>query len=306
MPVEGNTQPYGLLHGGASVVLAETLGSIGSAIHAFPDKIAVGVDINATHHRSATSGTVTGMATADPPRAAAWRPSRSSSPTRRASGCARRASPARSSTSPSGRLSRRLSWRRARGRSRRAASTRSIWREPRLRVVERRADSLARTADVVAARRVACGVEREPRHEPVGVARAGHGGGGHGADPLGLGEPGRGSISAVPTPRRRNSGSTCGETASTAGSRLSGVRVVASRRTAPATWPSNSATTMQRSSRSAHSAITRRQVGLLLGGGAATQDVASTAHAAPVRPRPRLRAPGPMSGSCSHSQGSAP
>ncbi len=64
MPVEGNTQPFGLLHGGASVVLAETLGSIGSAIHAYPEKIAVGVDINATHHRAATSGTVTGVATA--------------------------------------------------------------------------------------------------------------------------------------------------------------------------------------------------------------------------------------------------
>ncbi|MDO3395012.1 hotdog fold thioesterase [Nocardioides cremeus] len=63
MPVEGNTQPYGLLHGGASVVLAETLGSIGSALHAHPDRVAVGVDINATHHRSATSGTVTGVAT---------------------------------------------------------------------------------------------------------------------------------------------------------------------------------------------------------------------------------------------------
>ncbi len=64
MPVEGNTQPFGLLHGGASVVLAETLGSIGSAIHAYPQKIAVGVDINATHHRAATSGVVTGVATA--------------------------------------------------------------------------------------------------------------------------------------------------------------------------------------------------------------------------------------------------
>lgn len=64
MPVEGNQQPYGLLHGGASVVLAETLGSIGSAIHGHPmDKVAVGVDINATHHRSATSGVVTGVAT---------------------------------------------------------------------------------------------------------------------------------------------------------------------------------------------------------------------------------------------------
>ena len=60
MPVEGNTQPYGLLHGGASVVLAESLGSIGSALHAGPDKVVVGVDINATHTRSATSGWVTG------------------------------------------------------------------------------------------------------------------------------------------------------------------------------------------------------------------------------------------------------
>ena len=63
MPVEGNTQPYGLLHGGASVVLAETLGSIGSALHAHPEKVSVGVDINATHHRSATAGVVTGVAT---------------------------------------------------------------------------------------------------------------------------------------------------------------------------------------------------------------------------------------------------
>nr|WP_205305026.1 hotdog fold thioesterase [Nocardioides sp. 616] len=64
MPVEGNTQPYGLLHGGASVVLAESLGSMGAAVHAHPDRIPVGVDINATHHRSARSGTVTGVATA--------------------------------------------------------------------------------------------------------------------------------------------------------------------------------------------------------------------------------------------------
>lgn len=63
MPVEGNTQPYGLLHGGASVVLAETVGSIGSALHAGPDRIAVGVDINATHHRTISAGTVTGTAT---------------------------------------------------------------------------------------------------------------------------------------------------------------------------------------------------------------------------------------------------
>lgn len=64
MPVEGNTQPYGLLHGGASVVLAESLGSIGAAVHGFPDRFPVGVDINATHHRAAKTGTVTGVATA--------------------------------------------------------------------------------------------------------------------------------------------------------------------------------------------------------------------------------------------------
>ncbi|WP_344967476.1 hotdog fold thioesterase [Streptosporangium fragile] len=63
MPVEGNIQPYGLLHGGASCVLAETLGSTGAAIHAGPGRGAVGIEINATHHRSATSGLVTGVAT---------------------------------------------------------------------------------------------------------------------------------------------------------------------------------------------------------------------------------------------------
>ena len=63
MPVKGNTQPYGLLHGGASCVLAETLGSVGSALHAGPDRIAMGIEISATHHRSATEGFVTGVAT---------------------------------------------------------------------------------------------------------------------------------------------------------------------------------------------------------------------------------------------------
>jgi 1,4-dihydroxy-2-naphthoyl-CoA hydrolase len=64
MPVAGNTQPYGLWHGGASCVLAETLASLGSFMHAQPDRISVGVDINATHHRSVTAGWVTGTATA--------------------------------------------------------------------------------------------------------------------------------------------------------------------------------------------------------------------------------------------------
>ena len=64
MPVEGNTQPFGLLHGGANVVLAESLGSVGTSLHAGPDRKIVGVDINATHHKSATGGFVTGVATA--------------------------------------------------------------------------------------------------------------------------------------------------------------------------------------------------------------------------------------------------
>lgn len=64
MPVEGNTQPYGLLHGGASAVLAETLGSLAAAAHAGPGRVALGIELSATHHRSARSGTVTGTARA--------------------------------------------------------------------------------------------------------------------------------------------------------------------------------------------------------------------------------------------------
>src|SRR5262249_14318360 len=63
MPVAGNTQPYGLLHGGASCVLAETLGSTGAALHAGLHRFTVGIEINATHHRSASEGEVTGVAT---------------------------------------------------------------------------------------------------------------------------------------------------------------------------------------------------------------------------------------------------
>ncbi|MDX3855510.1 hotdog fold thioesterase [Streptomyces sp. AK02-01A] len=63
MPVEGNTQPYGLLHGGASAVLAETLGSVGAMLHGGSTRIAVGVDLNCTHHRGVRSGIVTGVAT---------------------------------------------------------------------------------------------------------------------------------------------------------------------------------------------------------------------------------------------------
>ena len=64
LPVAGNEQPFGALHGGASVVLAESLASIGSALHAGADHSVVGIEVNATHHRAARSGTVTGRAVA--------------------------------------------------------------------------------------------------------------------------------------------------------------------------------------------------------------------------------------------------
>ncbi|GAA1396519.1 hotdog fold thioesterase [Pseudonocardia kongjuensis] len=62
MPVAGNLQPFGLLHGGASGVLAETLGSTLSALHALPERFPVGLELACTHHRSATTGHVTGTA----------------------------------------------------------------------------------------------------------------------------------------------------------------------------------------------------------------------------------------------------
>lgn len=64
MPVDGNTQPFGLLHGGANVVLAESLGSVGAHLHAGTTRRVVGIEISASHHKSATSGIVTAVATA--------------------------------------------------------------------------------------------------------------------------------------------------------------------------------------------------------------------------------------------------
>ena len=61
MPVAGNTQPFGLLHGGASCVLAETIGSLGAALHS--GRVVVGIEISATHHRGASDGDVTAVAT---------------------------------------------------------------------------------------------------------------------------------------------------------------------------------------------------------------------------------------------------
>ena len=63
-PVAGNTQPYGLWHGGASAVMVETLGSLGGAAHAGAGRRAVGTELNISHLRSARSGWVHGVATA--------------------------------------------------------------------------------------------------------------------------------------------------------------------------------------------------------------------------------------------------
>lgn len=64
MPVKGNTQPYGILHGGAHLVLAESLGSMSAHVHAGQGRYAVGIEISASHSRSVSSGWVTGTCTA--------------------------------------------------------------------------------------------------------------------------------------------------------------------------------------------------------------------------------------------------
>lgn len=64
MPVAGNTQPAGLLHGGATASLAETLGSVAAQSHAGTGRAAVGLELNVTHHRGVRGGQVHGVATA--------------------------------------------------------------------------------------------------------------------------------------------------------------------------------------------------------------------------------------------------
>ena len=63
MPVLGNRQPLGLLNGGANALLAETLGSIAANVAGYPDRVAVGVDLNVTHHKGVREGIVTAIAT---------------------------------------------------------------------------------------------------------------------------------------------------------------------------------------------------------------------------------------------------
>ncbi len=63
MPVEGNQQPFGLLHGGATCTLVETIGSWAAMLGAGPDKQAVGIELNASYLRAARSGVVTAVCT---------------------------------------------------------------------------------------------------------------------------------------------------------------------------------------------------------------------------------------------------
>jgi uncharacterized protein (TIGR00369 family) len=63
MPVAGNLQPYGLLHGGANATLAETIGSVAAALNAPEGRVALGLELSCTHHRAARGGLVTGVAT---------------------------------------------------------------------------------------------------------------------------------------------------------------------------------------------------------------------------------------------------
>jgi 1,4-dihydroxy-2-naphthoyl-CoA hydrolase len=63
VPVTGNRQPFGLLHGGANAVLAETLGSTAAALWGMPDRVPLGLELSCAHHRAATEGEVTGVCT---------------------------------------------------------------------------------------------------------------------------------------------------------------------------------------------------------------------------------------------------
>lgn len=61
MPVEGNQQPYGIVHGGAYCVLAEAIGSTSAAMSVGPERVVVGIELNASYHRAAREGTITAV-----------------------------------------------------------------------------------------------------------------------------------------------------------------------------------------------------------------------------------------------------
>jgi uncharacterized protein (TIGR00369 family) len=74
IPVESNTQPYGLLHGGATAALCETIGSYGAAVVAGPESLPVGIELNVNHIRSVREGyvTATGMPLHSGRRTSVW------------------------------------------------------------------------------------------------------------------------------------------------------------------------------------------------------------------------------------------
>src|SRR3989442_15766613 len=63
MPVQGNTQPYGILHGGATAALCETVASVGTAVRVGAKKRVTGIELNINHLRSVTAGFVTATGT---------------------------------------------------------------------------------------------------------------------------------------------------------------------------------------------------------------------------------------------------
>src|SRR5439155_25565652 len=63
MPVAGNVQPYGLLHGGATAALCETIASFGTAMLVGPDRLVMGIELNVNHIRAVRAGTVTAIGT---------------------------------------------------------------------------------------------------------------------------------------------------------------------------------------------------------------------------------------------------
>jgi 1,4-dihydroxy-2-naphthoyl-CoA hydrolase len=74
IPVESNVQPYGLLHGGATAALCETIGSLGAALVAGPESLPVGIELNVNHIRSVREGfvTATGVPLHSGRRTAVW------------------------------------------------------------------------------------------------------------------------------------------------------------------------------------------------------------------------------------------
>ena len=253
----GTPSPTACCTAGASVVLAETLGSIGSAMHAHPDRIAVGVDINATHHRAAHRRDRHRRRHPDPP---GPHPGDLGDRGHRRAGQAglHLTDHLRPGARRPVRL-RRAARRPARRCERRAASTWVSCRPPTARC---RAGRLRGElgADGMGGRdpEDRLRAESQPGHEPVALPGARRRRGGDVADAalLGEGRPAA-SIRCRPTPRRRKRGSTCGEMRLHRGVEVEQAqRSRCAGRSAPAGSPSCSATTI----RSSADASTRARI----------------------------------------------